>query len=243
MSVVDKELYNTKPPEGDPLDDEMRSIYKKIMSFDNKPAIEIARSAAQKTGVNPALLFSSAYQEGMNKAIVRPDEVSEAYINAENNEKLDTRTFPVDGFYSYGLDTFGDQYNKIKKYLPEGFEKTFKTYSAKNEKGETVKTAAFTNNEAALIAKGAMLRFANDEINDYAKQKGIIIDPADMDYFTLARYNTSLGNVKSMLNEYQKSNNKRGYIDKGETAFKQVHRNISPRLKRVSLANELLNQQ
>lgn len=241
MSVVVKELYDDDKP--DPMDDEMRSIYNKIMSFDNKSAIEIARSAAQKTGVNPALLFSSAYQEGMNKAIVRPDEVSEAYINAEQKQNLDTRTYPVDGFYSYGLDTFGEKYDRLKKYLPQGFETRFKTYKATNEKDKQVTTAAFVDNESALIAKAAMLKDAADEVNNYANEKGIIIDPADMDYFTLARYNASLGSVKTMLDEYKLSMDKKGFIERGETTKKNIHHNISPRLKRMAVANELLNTQ
>jgi hypothetical protein len=222
------------------LDAEMKGAYKNVMHFDNKPAIEIAKSAATKMGINPALLFSSAYQEGMNKAILKPDEVSEAYNNAEK-KGLDTKNFPVDGFYSYGLDTFGDNYSQLKKYLPAGFEKNFKVYKAKNEKGQPITTAAFKSNEDALVAKAAMMKQTNEQINNYAKQKGITIDPEDLDYFTLAAYNGGFGNAKIMMDEYSKSKDKKAFIEKGETTRKGVHTNIYPRISRKKLVQQLLD--
>ena len=180
------------------LDDEFKNSYKKVIPFDNKPAVDIVKSAAQKVGVDPSLLFSSAYQEGMNKAIWKPNDVSEAFINAEK-KGLDTKNFPIDGFYNYGLDTFSDKYQKLKKYLPAGFETEFKPFKAFNEKKQAITTAAFKSNEAALIAKAAMLKDAADEVASVAKSKGVEIAPEDKDYFTLARYNTSLENVKNMV--------------------------------------------
>jgi hypothetical protein len=178
----------------------------------------------------------------MNKAIIDPDAVSEAFINAEQKQKLDTKSFPVDGYFSYGLDTFGDKYEKLKKYLPEGFDKRFKPFKAKNEKGETVTTAAFMTNEDALIAKSAMLKDISDKITEYAKQKKVIIYPEDMDYFTLAGYNGGLLNAKEMMNQYAKAKDKKGFIERGETSKKDVHKNIIGRLKRMKLANELFNE-
>lgn len=238
-------LQVAKPPVVKPapydFDTEMRGAYKKVIPFDNKPAIEVARSAALKSGINPSLLFSSAYQEGMNKAILSPDTVSEAFTMAEK-KGLDTKTFPVDGFYNYGLDTFGDRYANLKKYLPPGFETEFKVFGAKNEKGEPIKTAAFKTNEGALIAKAAMLRQAADSLAQFAKEKKIVVAPEDMDYFTLAQYNGGPANARHMLLEYAKAKDKKSYIEKGETTKKQVHENISPRLKRMKLAQELFDE-
>lgn len=231
------------PPVNAPydFDAEMKGAYKHVMAFDNKPAIEIARSAATKSGVNPSLLFSSAYQEGMNKAILDPDSVSEAFYNAEK-KGLDTKTFPVDGYYNYGLDTFGDKYQRLKKYLPEGFEKRFKTFDATNEQNSPVKTAAFMTNEDALVAKGAMLRDINDTLAQFAKDKKINIAPEDMDYFTLAAYNGGEGNAKTMLQEYAKAKDKKSFIEKGETTRKGVHKNIIGRLQRMKLAQSLFDE-
>jgi hypothetical protein len=46
-----------------------------------------------------------------------------------------------------------------------------------------------------------------------------------------------------MISEYGKSKDKKKFIEKGETIMKQVHGNISPRLARKKLAEELLNTQ
>lgn len=220
---------------------EMRQLYKKNVRFDNRPAIEIARSAAQKGGVNPSLLFSSAFGEGYNKAIAKPDEVSEAYLNAQK-AGLDTKSFPVDGFYNYGVDRFGDNYSQLKKYLPAGFEQRFKTYGAKNEKGENINTAAFRTNEDALIAKSAMLRKEADSVDAYAKQKGVKLDDEAKNYFTLASYNGGFGNAKIMLDEYSKAKDKSKFIKQGETTRKGVHKNISTRLQNMAEAQKLFDE-
>lgn len=255
-SILD---YTSKPPEvpivggqlmnagasnifggggGDPILDEMKLSMKRKMPFDNKNTIDIVRSAASRAKVNPSLLFSSAFQEGMNKAVFKPDEVSEAYINAEK-AGLDTKTYPVDGFYNYGLDRFGEEYHRLKKYLPEGFESRFKPYKAKNEKGEEVTTSAFISNEDALLAKAAIIKDLQARIDEYAAKHKIQIDDADRDYFTLAAYNGGFENGKLMLNEYAKAKNKREFVDLGQTTRQAVHRNVSPRIKRMQTVNEL----
>jgi hypothetical protein len=241
-----------KKPKPYDLNKEMMGSYKKNLSVDNRPALDVARSAAAKVpGSDPALLFSSGYHEGMNKAIAKPSEVSDAYNNAEA-KGLDTKKFPVDGFYNYGLDTFGDQYQSIKKYLPAGFEDRFKVYKAVNDhtkivNGKTVPdpqpitTAAFKTNEDALIAKAAMMKAAEDRLNDYAKQKGIKIDPEHLDYFKLAAYNGGMGNATTMLNEYANSKDKNKFIENGETSRKGIHTNIYPRLAGKKMIQQLID--
>jgi hypothetical protein len=226
----------------DPILDELRKSLTTKMRFDDKNTIDIVRSASKRAGINPSLLFSSAFQEGMNKAVFKPDEVSEAYTTAVSGGGVDEAAYPVDGFYNYGLDRFGDNYKRLKKYLPEGFETRYKPFKAKNEKGEDITTAAFMTNEDALIAKSAMLRDVEDQLLEYAKKKNIKIEDTDKDYFVLASYNGGLGNGKTMLDEYSKSKDKRKFIELGETTRKGVHENISPRLKRMMTISELLNQ-
>lgn len=230
-------------PEKDPEEDIIRQMYSQNIQFDNKPVSEIIRSVSEKSGINPSLLFSSALQEGMNLAINKPDEISEAYTNAINRQEVDPHTYPVDGFYNYGLDRFGDDYSRLKKYLPEGFETRFKTFKAKNEKGESITTAAFQNNEDALIAKSAVMKDIQQRLDDYAIKRKIKIEDADKDYFVLAAFNGGLGNAKTMLDQYSKAKNKRQFIERGETTRKGVHQNIIPRLQRMKLVSQILSEQ
>ncbi len=234
-----KVMVSVKKKDGDVIGDEMKILYNRPLRYDNnQPASQIVNSAAKKMGVNPSLLFSSSFQEGMNKAIAKPDEVSEAYLNA--NSKGDLKDYPVDGFYNYGLDTFGQKLDRIKKYLPAGFEQQYKVYDAQNEKNMPIKTVAFKNNEAALIAKSAMLKDVADTVDSMAVKKGIKLDDKARNYFTLAAYNGGEGNANQMMDEYLKAKDKNDFIDNGRTTRQGVHKNISPRLKRMQLADELL---
>ncbi len=223
----------------DPLEKELRDSYKNVIRYDNRPAIDVVRTAAQKSGVDPSLLYSSSFQEGFNKSILSPDEVSEAYLNAEG-AGLDTNSYPVDGFFNYGLDTFGTNYDRLKKYLPEGFDKRFKTFDAFNEKNEKVKTAAFMTNEDALMAKGAMLRDIADQVDYYANKKGVKIRPEDRDYFILSSYNGGWGNGKKMIDEYAADTDQSTYVSKGRTKRQGVHKNVAPRLAKKKIVEELL---
>lgn len=241
-------MQSQVPPTEDPLEKEMRLLYNKPLRYTNNlPASQVIKSAAQKAGINPALLFSSAFQEGFNKSIAKPDEVSEAYTMA----KMDGN-FPVDGFYNYGLDTFGDRYEQLKKYLPEGFDKRFKLFDVVSEIEEkkqkagqpykTYKSAAFMNDEDALIAKAAFIRAEGDALNEYAKSKGVTLDEEAQNYFTLAAYNSGAGNAKKMLDKYVTAKDKKKWLQDGDGEWQKVHKNVSPRIKKMKLAAELLNQ-
>lgn len=226
-------------PARDVIGDEMKVLYNRPLKYDNnRPANEVVVSAAQKGGVDPSFLFSSSFQEGMNQAIAKPDDVSEAYENA--NRKGELKDFKIDGFYGYGLDTFGQKLDKLNKYLPAGFDKDYKIYEAKNEKGEPIKTAAFRNNESALIAKSAMIRDIQDTVDKMATKRGVKLDDKARQYFTLAAYNGGEGNARMMLDEYVLAKDKNDFIDNGRTTRQGVHRNVSPRLKRMQMVSDLL---
>lgn len=233
-------MANNAFAEGDPenpIAKEMRILAKKNLPFDNRNALDLTRSAAKYSGVNPALLLSSAFQEGMNKAIARPDEVSDAYVNA--NVGAD---YPVDAFYNYGIDKFGDYLPRIKQYLPKDFESHYKIYPAKNELNEDIQTAAFKTNEDALIVKAAIIKDAMTEVESYAAEKGIELDDAAKNYFTLARYNARPESFKIMMEEYSKAKDKKKFIEKGETSKKNIHKNIYPRLENIKVADTLFTE-
>lgn len=255
-SGVDQLATGTPAPidPNNPVARSMRKHYKDVMHYDNKPTIDVVRNAAKRSGIDPSLLFSSAFQEGMSLSLTNPDDVSEAYVNAEK-KGFDSKTYPVDGFYNYGVDTFGDRYKDLAKkgYLPKGFEQQFKTYPALNEIEERkkakglpykfVNTAAFKTNEDALVAKSALLRDEMDTVNSYAKKKGIKLDDDAKNYFTMSSYNGGWGNAKIMLDEYASAKDKSKFIKEGQTTRKGVDKNIQPRMANMKLATELLNEQ
>lgn len=161
--------------------------------------------AARQTGVNPSLLYSSAMEEGLGYAISKPDDASEAYVNWSGKNKKLSQQYPVDGFYNYGLDTFGDQYSSLQKggYLPEGFNKRFTKLPVVNEKGEKYNSAAFMNDQDALIAKAAMIKQTGDVLSQYEKKNNLKLSDKQRDFFTLAGYNGGQGNMEKMIKSYQ----------------------------------------
>jgi hypothetical protein len=223
-------------PKYDPIA-EMKILSARKLKYDgDKTPVDIIKSVSQRTGVNPAFLYSSAFQEGMNKAINDPDEISEAYLTAKVPQE-----FPVDGFWNYGLDTFGTKYPDLVKkgYLKEDFAQQFKTYDAMNELHEPIQTAAFRNNESALEAKAAMLRDIQDTVDGYAKNKKLTLDEKAKQYFTLVAYNSGEGNANKMMDKYVAAKDKKAFIEKGDENWMRVHKNVSPRMASMLAANEL----
>lgn len=191
-------------------------------------------NAGKFTNIDPSLLFASSKEEGY-----RPGSglgYSPAYDNAakgyyeyteagkarRNQNKLNTKDFPVDGFHDFGLDTFSDHAdNLIKKgYLPANFKERYSPYYAWNDKmkkdasgkrvaaPERVNTAAFRSSEDAILAKAAMLRDTQDQLDTYATKQKLTLTPEQRDFFTLVGYNSGLGNMQKALNSY----NQKGYL-------------------------------
>lgn len=235
-----------------PMAEEMKVLYNKPLQYDNIPASQAVKNAATKVGVNPALLFSSTFQEGLNKALVpREREKIEKYLK-ENN--MQTEGFPVNGYQYYGLDTIGDRLPELVKkgYLPQDFANNMKVVPMYNDHKKKVgdkwvddpqpiNSANFKNNESALMAKAAFVRDSMDKVKSYAAAKKINLDDDALNYFTLAAYNSGEGNAQKMLEKYAASKDKKAFIEKGDKNWQNVHKNISPRMANMKLANELLN--
>lgn len=167
-------------------------------------------NVAKSSGVNPGLLYTSAMEEGMQAYISKPDAVSESYGKWADKNPQAAGKFMVDGFYNYGLDTFGSQYERLAKkgYLPEGFKDRFTPFEAQNEKKEKVMSAAFMSDEDALMAKSAMMRDSQDYLTQAAKKRGLNLSDKQKEFFTVAGYNAGHGNLDKMIDSY----NSKGYL-------------------------------
>lgn len=202
----------------------------KKLPFSGSPVRQAIYNASKATKINPGLLYTSAMEEGLRYGIDSPDDVSEAYQMAigdvvnhrtgKKQQEFDPNEYPVDGFYNFGLDTFADQYESLKKkgYLPEGFDQKFKPFKALNEKQaknkkegkafEYVNTAAFKSEDDALIAKAAMLRNTRDNLTNHLKKSNITLTDKQLDFFNLVGYNAGEGNMRKMIQSYKE----KGYL-------------------------------
>jgi replicative superfamily II helicase len=216
----------------------IKNMLGKKFSIDNKDASEVINTVASKTGLNPAFLAANAFQEGMNLAI-NDDNAEKSGAYWEQNVEEDS--YPVDGFLYYGLDRFGEMADKLKKkgYISDEFD--YREYQSMNEKKQPIRTAAFKNNEDALMAKAAMIRDIKDSVDEYATKKGMKLEPKSVDYFVMSAYNGGMGNTRIMMDEMSKSKASQSeFIDKGLTSRKGVHKNIVPRIEKMGMINELM---
>lgn len=193
--------------------------------------------AAQKAGVNPSLLYTSAMEEGMQQVLADPNSASEAYVQWADKNPEKAKKFAVDGFFGYGLDRFGENYQQLidKGYLPKDFTNRFTPFDATNEKNEKIKSAAFFSDEDALMAKAAVIRNSSENLKSYLAQNKINLSPKQQDFFTLAAYNYGDAGVKNMLKSYQE----KGYLKDDKfldpsfkpASYSGVYTNVQRRLQ------------
>lgn len=195
--------------------------------------------AAKFNEIDPALLFSSAMEEGMSGSVdpKYSGNASEAYVDwaQKNNDKAEE--YPVDSFYNYGLDQFAGMAPTLEKkgYLPKGFSDRFTTFDAENEKGEKLKASAFKKDSDALIAKSAMMRLAKDQLNAHLTNNNIKLTPNQQKFFLLANYNGGEGLMKKMLQSYKE----KGYLKDDKfldpkfkpASYGEVYKHVMARLE------------
>lgn len=194
----------------------------------------LAIKAVGDSGIDPALLYASAMEEGMSGIFPH-------YWKGWEKEGLQVdnsgdKEYPISGFKNFGLDTFSDNFAGLVKkgYLPADFKKKFKTVPSGNEQGEMVNTANFKDADSALMAKAAMMRMSRDDIDEFANKKGIKLSPKARDFFTLVYYNGGSGNAEKMLQSYNQSGflkNDKFLEKRPSESWKQIYENVIRRLK------------
>lgn len=186
-------------------------------------AKDSATKAATKLGLDPALLYTSAMEEGMSGMFAGKD----GKVDASDSDK-----YPVDGFHNYGLDNFHDQFKTLvaKGYLPKDFdyEKSVNT----NENGQKVNSANFKTPDDAMQAKAAYVKMEQDDIENYAKKNNIQLSDKAKQFFTLVNFNGGEGTGHRMIDYY----NKKGLLqgDKFLTVAPEEGLRLAPSWKNVT---------
>ena len=201
------------------------------------PVKDMATKVASKYALDPALLYSSAMEEGMSGLF--PDKNGK--VDFSGDEK-----HPISGFTSFGLDRFSEQYPELVKkgYLDKNFNQNFVPSKETNDKGEKVTSANFKDTDSALAASGAVIKNTQDHLEDFAKKSNINLSPRAKEFFSLIGYNAGEGNMRKMLSEY----NQKGYLkddsfvdNRPSDSWKQPWENVARRIKmRDALKKEVL---
>lgn len=132
-----------------------------------KPLVDILETIGKDLSIAPSFLYTIAIGEGLGLTYMDGDLHSTHYTGGAGKEILRT-DLEIDGFQVLGVDDFGTEYNRYKKFLPDDFNKgplttdlagqrhltvgdhEFGTYPTTNERGETVYPGFFRNFEASL---------------------------------------------------------------------------------------------
>lgn len=197
---------------------------------------QLAQKNAAGAGLPAPLFYSSAMVEGMSG--LYPDKNGQT--DYSGNEK-----YPVHGFKNFGLDTFSDAYPGLVKkgYLPANFKQQFIPNVQTNEQKQKVNSAYFSSADAALQAKAAMLRDAQDNVNTYAAKNKIPLSDKAKQFLTLAYYNGGPGAFQGMIQEAQKSGglaNDAYFTNKpAQSRWGQVWNNVN---QRFQIANALTGE-
>jgi hypothetical protein len=202
-------------------------------------AKNLSIKAFGKLGIDPALGYASAMEEGMSGEFKGKDGEYE-------KEDSGNKDYPVTGSAAYGLDNFVSRFPDLVKkgYLPSSFKNEFIPYHPTD--GSTQDSAFYKTADDALQAKAAFLKSNYDEIDQTAKSKGISLSPKARDFFALVNYNAGSGTGAKMLEDYRKNGQLEGdkFLQVRPTAgqglsdksYKQVYENV---IRRIKMADAL----
>jgi hypothetical protein len=187
----------------------------------------LATKAASKYGLDPALLYSSAMEEGMSGLF--PDK--KGNVDYSGNEK-----YPISGFVSFGMDRFGEKFTDLVKkgLLDKDFANKFKPSPETNDKGEKVTSANFVDSDSALQAKAAMMKDFQDTTDQYAKKSNITLSPRAREFFGLVAYNGGEGNMQKIMQNYNKAGALKDdnfIANRPNDDYKTIHTNVGRRLQ------------
>lgn len=164
----------------------------------------ISVKAASKYGIDPALLYSSAMEEGAS-ALFK----NKSGLDTKGRKPTDfgyqsfygDKEFPVNGNESMGMPDFANRFPELveKGYLPKDFANKFR--GKKN-------AGAFSENdfktvEDGMQAKAALLKYNYDYVDKYAAKKGIQLSEKAKDFFALAAFNGGEGAVIKRMQKYK----------------------------------------
>ena len=188
-------------------------------------AKNLSIKAAKPLGLDPALVYSSAMEEGMAGLFKDKKGLSDYSGNKD---------YPTPGFHNFGIDDFTDKVpGLIKKgYLPKDFANQFVKHVQINENGRPVNSADFKSPDAGLQAKAALMKDFQDQTDQFAKKSNVSLTPKQRDFMTLVAYNGG-GNMQKMMSEYkQKGFLTDDKVDKDPTGhWTTITKHIAPRLQ------------
>lgn len=201
----------------------------------------ISVKAASKYGIDPALLYTSAMEEGASGLFKdRGTGIDTKHRKPGEfgyQDDYGDKDYPINGGQSFGFNTFSERFPELVKggYLPKEFEKNFRGKKNAGQFGEN----NFKSVEAAMQAKAALMKSNYDYVEKLAAKKGINLSQKAKDFFSLAAYNGGEGAVLKRLDKYKQAGllegdkflKERPNMEKGLPSNLDVYGHVVPRMK------------
>lgn len=161
----------------------------------------IATKAASKYGIDPALLYSSSMEEGASGLFKNKNGTDTKGRNPGEfgyQDYFGDKDFPVNGNQSFGMPDFAKRFPELvqKGYLPKEFANKFRGKDGEFSAND------FKTVEDGMQAKAALMKYTYDDVDKYAKQKGIPLTQKARDFFALAEFNSGEGGFHKLLAKY-----------------------------------------
>jgi hypothetical protein len=206
----------------------------------------ISTRYGKQYGIDPALLYSSAMEEGASGLFKNQngtDTKGRKPGDFGYQDYYGDKDYPINGGQSFGFQTFAERFPDLVKkgYLPQSFASNFRgVKAALADQDEQHDANNFKTADAAVQAKAAMLKYHYDDVDSYAKQRKIELSPKARDFFAMAEYNGGEGTGHQMLNNYYNN----GYLKDDKflqtrptsgaglktTSYKDVYDHVNRRL-------------
>lgn len=207
----------------------------------------IAKDAAKKFGIDPALLHVSAFEEGASELFKDKSGLDTRHRKPTDFGYMGNygdKDYPINGNNSFGLPDFTKRFPDLVAggYLPKSFQSQFR--GAKNA-GEFSENN-FKSPEDAMTAKAALMKYGSDYVDKVAKKNGVELSPKQKDFFTLAWFNGGEGAVLSRIPKYKAKGylkddsflDKRPVEETGKPDNLDVWGHVVPRIKRRDALRE-----
>lgn len=215
-------------------------------------AKNLVTKAANEYGLDPALLYSSAMEEGMSGLFKDKSGLDTKHRKPGDFGYQDfygDKEFPINGGQSFGFQTFAEKFPDLVKggYLPKEFAKEFRgVKAALADDAEYADANNFKSVDAALKAKAAMMKFGEDYVEKEAKKHNIELSEKQKEFFTLAWFNGGEGAVLKRLPEYAEKGylksddfiNKRPKEEEGKPDNLDVWAHVTRRMRMASALKE-----
>ncbi|WP_346882966.1 hypothetical protein [uncultured Algibacter sp.] len=164
-----------------------------------KALVDYINTIAIGLNIPPSYFYTIAIGEGLGKKHLDLDTSFDAKGNLRTDQTMS-------GLSHFGLDDFGDDFSRVKKYLPNDYNSgdEFDTVvgSRPNDFGrKTVNTAIFKDLESGLEGFGAILKHRRDLFLSHAKAFNYPAPNADQIAFWNYCYFQGEGRAKRYLHD------------------------------------------